>query len=428
LASVENKQVDSLLAWLRSASGDPQAPGTLGAVVSRAGLGKTTFLTQLSIDCLLEGHNVIHIALGQTIERVQAHYDTLLAVRISDLSRKEQESLLVEISRRRAIQVFAERALDHERIERVLTTFRRHLNLLPRMVVIDGARPKEALEAAELLKKIAREHDCQIWIAETITDVQKGKIGRTSPGGDGSGGEIDLLVSLEPADNAVRARLLERTSSRGMQAVDLLLDAENLFPVAAAPSDRSDPRRHILFSGAARGTEDTFGTFAQKWGVTERNFTFDGHDPARKNGLVVLQPEELEMGNVSWSYFKAHVKRDFDENERFKKVVQSIWHLVNPAGEVFFVGNLLPGGAVKGGTGWAVELAKHLGKPVWLFDQERLCWYEWFEHDWRACDPPNISHYRFCGTGTRSLTAAGKRAIGELFERSFGPPPSDNGA
>src|SRR5262249_18368960 len=111
--------------------------------------------------------------------------------------------------------------------------------------------------------------------------------------------------------------------------------------------------------------------------------------------------------------------RNYSMTPLFKKVIQSIWHQVNTAGEVFVVGTILPDNTVKGGTGWAAELAKHWGKPVHVYDQERKGWYEWQSSGWEATAEPRISRTRFAGTGTRFLSADGKKAIRGLFERSF---------
>jgi len=81
-------------------------------------------------------------------------------------------------------------------------------------------------------------------------------------------------------------------------------------------------------------------------------------------------------------------------------------------------------GTVRGGTGWAVELARQWHKPVYVFDQEKGGWVCWKDGAWASAGDPVIAERRFCGTGTRSLTASGKQAIRELFTRSFGQKPS----
>ncbi|MCA9565098.1 MAG: hypothetical protein KC561_16485, partial [Myxococcales bacterium] len=103
----------------------------------------------------------------------------------------------------------------------------------------------------------------------------------------------------------------------------------------------------------------------------------------------------------------------------FRRVLQSIWHQVNTAGEVFVVGVIQSDGTVKGGTGWAAELAKHLGKSLRVYDQERKGWFGWADNGWSPITAPVITRRRFTGTGSRFLTDHGRKAIQDLFLRSF---------
>jgi hypothetical protein len=154
------------------------------------------------------------------------------------------------------------------------------------------------------------------------------------------------------------------------------------------------------------------------------NFSFAGRrGAARTRGLVELGEEELGAGEVSAAYVKAHLHRALEEPE-LRRVLQAIWHQVSSAGEVFAVGGVNPDKTAHGGTGWAVELARHWGKPVHLFDQEGRRWLRWSEGDWVEEAPPVITRARFAGAGTRSLTPDGRAAIRALFERSFGAPGS----
>jgi hypothetical protein len=89
---------------------------------------------------------------------------------------------------------------------------------------------------------------------------------------------------------------------------------------------------------------------------------------------------------------------------------------------VFAVGWIQGDDTVQGGTGWGVELAKFFGRPVSVFDQARHGWFTWKDGHW-APDTPTIPERPFAATGTRNLSTEGRAAIGELFERSFGPAP-----
>ncbi len=48
--------------------------GQFGAVLARAGVGKTAFLVQLSLNALLRGKNVLHISLTDPVDKVSLWY------------------------------------------------------------------------------------------------------------------------------------------------------------------------------------------------------------------------------------------------------------------------------------------------------------------------------------------------------------------
>src|SRR5258705_2565984 len=119
----------------------------------------------------------------------------------------------------------------------------------------------------------------------------------------------------------------------------------------------------ILFSGAAKGAESAFWEAAERHGIEEVNFTFEGHDDARTRGIRVLTHLELRQGDVSLAYVSRLMNRMFPDTPPFRKVLQSIWHQINNGQEIYVVGQILKDGTVKGGTGWGAEFAKLRNKP-----------------------------------------------------------------
>jgi ribosomal protein L20A (L18A) len=179
----------------------------------------------------------------------------------------------------------------------------------------------------------------------------------------------------------------------------------------------------ILFSGGAAGAEAEFGACAERHGVEEVNFTFDGHNEVRRRGVRVLNHEELQAGDVSLEYVSRLMKRRYTDAPTIRKILQTIWYQVNNGQEIYVVGTILDDGTVRGGTGWGAEFAKLCNKPLHVFDQDRSGWFTWTGSDWNARsagDPPTITHVHFTGTGTRSLRDLGRNAIEALFTRSFG--------
>ena len=175
----------------------------------------------------------------------------------------------------------------------------------------------------------------------------------------------------------------------------------------------------ILYSGAAQGAEAAFGAAAERYGVEEVNFTFEGHNDARQRGIRVLTHEELDQGDVSLTYVSRMMNRTFPDTRLFKKVLQTIWHQVNHGQEIWVVGRILDDQTVKGGTGWGAEFAKLCNKPLTVFDQEREAWFRWRRDRFEEVKEPLIAHTHFCGTGTRFITEAGLAAVDALFQRSF---------
>ncbi len=175
---------------------------------------------------------------------------------------------------------------------------------------------------------------------------------------------------------------------------------------------------YTLFSGGASGAESEFGAQAEAAGMEEVNFTFEGHQTQRTRGVRSLTQKELLQGDVSLSYVSKLMNRSYKRAPLLKKVLQSIWHQINSAEEVFVVGIIQEDQTVKGGTGWGAEFAKLCNKPLYVFDQDKKNWFQWVSDNWEKANP-KITKKRFAGTGTRFLNDDGKQAIAALFENSF---------
>ena len=178
------------------------------------------------------------------------------------------------------------------------------------------------------------------------------------------------------------------------------------------------PGEFTLYSGGARGAEATFGAIAEKFGVAQVNYTFRGHDVLRSTDARSLSDEELARGDVSMIEVSRRLHRDYSDRPWMRRILQSIWHQVNSGHQVFVVGEVLEDDTVKGGTGWAVELAKLYDRPLHVFDQISCRWHTWRDGRWVE-EVPIIGHATFCGTGTRDLNNEGRKAIEDLFARSF---------
>ena len=186
-------------------------------------------------------------------------------------------------------------------------------------------------------------------------------------------------------------------------------------------NEKLKPEECVLYSGAAQGAEAEFGAAAERRGIEEVNFTFEGHNDARTRGIRVLTSAELRQGDVSLAYVSRLMSRRYPDTPLFRKVLQSIWHQVNNGQDIFLVGKIQPDATVVGGTGVSAEYAKFFNKRLHVFDQEQNGWFHWTGETWESAKDPVITERHFTGTGTRFLRDNGRAAIEGLFARTFGP-------
>ncbi len=180
-----------------------------------------------------------------------------------------------------------------------------------------------------------------------------------------------------------------------------------------------DPKKCTLYSGGARGAEAEFGRLAEQYGIEEVNFSFEGHQIERARGVRPLTTEELMRKDVSLAYVSKLMHRSYTSAPIFRKVLQSISWQIDSGHEIWIVGAILEDGTVKGGTGWGAEFAKLCNKPLFVFDQKKSGWFNWDGESWNKAAEPVITHHHFTGTGTRFLEDNGRKALTELFARSF---------
>jgi hypothetical protein len=406
--------------------------GNVGVVMARPGVGKTACLIQIGLDDLLRERTVLHLALGgQTVEHIQSWYDALFEDLAQNNLLDDKEAVRAEVSSRRIIHGHNSAQLSPTELERIIGLYA-PLNFAPTVVLVDGldwnAPVVKTAATLGAFRALASRLQAEVWLSASTHREQSGaEIVGLVPPCDTYGDLIDVGLALYPKGDLAAIRLVKDHDSKGApKDTTLHLRCDTMRLVVTGEHESLGTSRpklpaaaYTLLSGGARGSEQAFGEMAEKYGVVEVHYSFAGRTPARTRGLKVLSEDELQRGDVSPAYVSAHMNRTYPRTDLFRKLLQSIWHQVNEAGQVFVVGLVLEDGTVKGGTGWAAELAKHLHKPVFVFDQERTKWLTWAGTEWVDAGKPVITARRFTGTGSSELSDAGRKAVAELFERSF---------
>src|SRR5512133_887962 len=359
--------------------------GHLGLIMAPAGVGKSACLVQIGLDALLRQKPVLHVAVGQSVEHVSARYDALFDELAERVDLADRRGVRESVARRRLIWSldagFGARGLDE-----AIAAFEAHLGLAPAVVLVDGFQWREPEVAGIIgaVKASAARVGAELWM--TARDARGEELGpprRIAPLSDACAALVDIGVFLEPHGRYARLTLVKDFDRFPATDVPLVIEGGTLRPPGeddAPASGGLEPADVTLLASASTGAEEEFGACAERWGVAEVNFTFEGRCAvARTRGLVELSDDDLRAGEVSSAYVKAHMHRALSESPELRRVLDIIWHQVSTAGAVFAVGTLNADGTVHGGTGWAVELARHWGKPVHVFDQARKGWFRWAE-------------------------------------------------
>lgn len=406
MSDVGERPIRALLA---RTEGGP-VPGQPALVVADVGVGKTALLVHAALDALLSGRKVLHVSLGDSVDAVRRHYDTIVRA----LGGNEgSESPEIGVERRRMILSYAERDFDPAHLHAQVRMLREIAQFAADVLVLDGLDAEAYLEHGEALARLSADLNLPGWFAVS------------SDGGEvRSVGGARFVVQLVAEGDQMRLHLVRDGEAATLPwsldpTTALLHDADRAVP-EPEPAPLPAASACTLFSGGAAGAEAAFGEAAARHGVVEVNFTFDGHKQARSEGQRVLSASELEAGDVSLVYVSRRLHRTYNENGLIRKVLQTLWHMVSRSQQVFVIGAIQADGTVVGGTGWSVELARMWNKDLWVFDQDRNGWYRWEDGAWR----PGVATLRadtFCGTGTRYLEPNGQAAIDDLFQRAFLP-------
>ena len=168
---------------------------------------------------------------------------------------------------------------------------------------------------------------------------------------------------------------------------------------------------YVNHSGGAIGSDTMWGEIGEEYGVVSNHYY---HGTKTPNGNIEITEEQFERG-------KQHVHKANEtlhrRPDKYMNLLARNWIQVENSDAVFAIGQL-KNGIVDGGTGWAVQMAIDVNKPVYVFDQDRNKWYTNVDKDWIEIGTPTLTP-NFAGIGTRNINQNGIEAIRDVYENTF---------
>ncbi|MFC1857490.1 cytoplasmic protein [Thermodesulfobacteriota bacterium] len=205
--------------------------GGFGAVVARAGVGKTALLVQLALNSLLRSKNVLHISLGDPIKKVNLWYEEVFNRIARQCENAQMTRIWEEILPHRFIMTFQVDDFSVPKLEERLTDLMEQNIFSPQTIMIDGF-PFDASVHSSFsdLKTLAKNQSMHVWF--TVRSHR-----HEEPGTDGEPVQIsgiadlfEVIIHLRPEKDEINVQTL-KGGPVGADFPILKLDPETMLLV-----------------------------------------------------------------------------------------------------------------------------------------------------------------------------------------------------
>ncbi len=208
--------------------------GQLGAVLARAGVGKTAFLVQLALNGLLKEQNVLHISIDDPVNKVTLWYEEVFR-HITDQYQDQAASaheLWEAIIPHRFIMTFKVEGFSVPKLKERLTDLTAQNIFSPDVVIIDGL-PLEGgdLEVLEELKKLSASREFPVWVTVLTHRHDETDENELPVRLAGAVEFFDAVIQLQPENEKIHVRAVKGASDEKVDA-SLLLDPQSLLITA----------------------------------------------------------------------------------------------------------------------------------------------------------------------------------------------------
>jgi hypothetical protein len=185
-------------------------------------------------------------------------------------------------------------------------------------------------------------------------------------------------------------------------------------------------KENVCFSGGAEGADTAWGKAATAAGHEIVHYVFEGIGRNHAYPRVYLNEAELGIANQYLLKANETLKRgSFPYNSEYvNKLLRRNYWQVKHSERVYAVAPLNPElTQVRGGTGWAVQMAIDLGiHEIFVFDTVSNEWWVYLHQfnrftsfeDVKPSKPPAPCGC-YTGIGSREITQSGLQAIKEIY-------------
>lgn len=200
----------------------------MGLVIARAGLGKTAILVQFALDCMLLGNKVLHVSIGEGIDKTRAWYDDILSL----LTDGEKIESIPEIMKNRMIMTFKESSFSKALLEERLDDMVKQNIYKPECLIIDGYNFVEnSKESLQGLRKFMNDRGLKmIWFSAVShrDDNRVSADGVPAPCHE-VGDLFETVLLINPVGDAMKLNIVKCDSCKLDPGTTLMLDPSTML-------------------------------------------------------------------------------------------------------------------------------------------------------------------------------------------------------
>lgn len=214
---------------LESSDKEILAPGAFGAVLARAGVGKTALIVQIALNTLLHQRNVLHISLNEPVGKVSLWYQEVFERLAQQYNVPQINQLWDAIIPHRFIMTFQVEGFSAPKLEERLTDLTAQNIFIPHMIIIDGLPfDGDVGNALQEIKDLAVKQELPVWF--TITTHR-----HEAPASDGLPVQFspiqqlfNIAIALQPEKDAIYINPIKGSAQNSNQ-LPLILDPATML-------------------------------------------------------------------------------------------------------------------------------------------------------------------------------------------------------
>lgn len=187
---------------------DILSEGSFGAVLARAGIGKTALLVQLALNTMLRGKKVLHVSLNDPVGKVVLWYEELFHHLAEQHKIERMNALWEDLLPERFILTFKVEGFSVPRLEERLNDLMEQNIFLPDMIIIDGIRfDDDVRQTLVEMKTLIEKHAMRLWFTVPIhRHLEDGREGMPLPMAPVEDlFEVVLMLATEKGETRIRA-------------------------------------------------------------------------------------------------------------------------------------------------------------------------------------------------------------------------------